>query len=307
MVKTILPVQRNKDEYEFQDDSNQPVLPTSPVELENAENIPETVQPDIDFTKCDGFMEMKEQVYQDKLAGFKKQLQQLKEGTHPEYNRKLKKLENAYKERLRLNVIWRDHMSSIIEKEYVAEKKAISKEFEEKKIELKDTLIADLEEKRKNIENQRLSIDISGDQTEPKPAMTRKLRRRPNDPLPVPDKRRKNPPIQLNYLLDDRDIDDDLREINAAKYSCVKKGGGASDRLLIDSRIEDGKLMYEKKWFLRGQPVFIEGRNTPKFPAIISAIRTEALWVKKTIDGSKVRIQLSQLIKGKFSIKRRAS
>lgn len=115
-------------------------------------------------------------------------------------------------------------MLGIIDKEYVAEKKAISKEFEEKKIELKDTLIADLEEKRKNIENQRLSIDISGDQTEPKPAMTRKLRRRPNDPLPVPDKRRKNPPIQLNYLLDDRDIDDDLREINAAKYSCVKKG-----------------------------------------------------------------------------------
>ncbi len=29
--------------------------------------------------------------------------------------------------------------------------------------------------------------------------------------------------------------------------------------------------------FLRGQPVFIEGRNIPKFPAVISAIRTEAV------------------------------
>lgn len=116
-------------------------------------------------------------------------------------------------------------MLSIIDREYVVEKKAISKEFEEKKIELKDNLISDLEEKRKNIENQRLSIDISGDQTEPKPAMTRKLRRRPNDPLPAPEKRRKNPPIQLNYLLDERDIDDDLREINAAKYSSIGKKG----------------------------------------------------------------------------------
>lgn len=38
-------------------------------------------------------------VYQEKLAGFKKQLQQLKDGSHPEYNRKLKKLEHSYKER----------------------------------------------------------------------------------------------------------------------------------------------------------------------------------------------------------------
>lgn len=38
-------------------------------------------------------------VYQDKLANLKKQLQQLKDGTHPEYNRKLKRLEAQYKER----------------------------------------------------------------------------------------------------------------------------------------------------------------------------------------------------------------
>lgn len=38
-------------------------------------------------------------VYQDKLASLKKQLQQLKDGTHPEYNRKLKRLETQYKER----------------------------------------------------------------------------------------------------------------------------------------------------------------------------------------------------------------
>lgn len=38
-------------------------------------------------------------MYRDKLASFKKQLQQLKDGTHPDYNRKLKKLEANYKER----------------------------------------------------------------------------------------------------------------------------------------------------------------------------------------------------------------
>lgn len=38
-------------------------------------------------------------MYQDKLASLKKQLQQLKDGTHPEYNRKLKRVEAQYKER----------------------------------------------------------------------------------------------------------------------------------------------------------------------------------------------------------------
>lgn len=38
-------------------------------------------------------------MYQDKLASFKKQLQQLSEGTHPEYSRKVKRLEVQYRER----------------------------------------------------------------------------------------------------------------------------------------------------------------------------------------------------------------
>lgn len=38
-------------------------------------------------------------VYQDKLASLKKQVQQLKDGSHPEYNRKVKRLEAQYKER----------------------------------------------------------------------------------------------------------------------------------------------------------------------------------------------------------------
>ena len=48
-------------------------------------------------------------MYQDKLAQLKKQLQQLKDGTLPEYMKKLKKIEQQYSERIRLNIIWRDY------------------------------------------------------------------------------------------------------------------------------------------------------------------------------------------------------
>ena len=45
-------------------------------------------------------------MYQDKLAQLKQQLQQLKNGTLPEYMKKFKKIDQQYKERLRFNEIW---------------------------------------------------------------------------------------------------------------------------------------------------------------------------------------------------------
>lgn len=47
--------------------------------------------------------------------------------------------------------------------------------------------------------------------------MTRKLRRRPNDPMPLPEKRRKAPTAQITFLLDEKDIEYDLRIINKGK------------------------------------------------------------------------------------------
>lgn len=59
-----------------------------------------------------------------------------------------------------------------------------------------------------------------------KPVMTRKLRRRPNDPVPIPEKRRKPPPAQLNYLLDEKEIEGDLKVISRGKLlGPVRKPG----------------------------------------------------------------------------------
>ena len=46
------------------------------------------------------------------------------------------------------------------------EKKAAAKEFEEKKIELRENLISDLEEKRKIIEAERHTMELTGDSME---------------------------------------------------------------------------------------------------------------------------------------------
>lgn len=69
------------------------------------------------------------------------------------------------------------------------------------------------------VENERFSLELTNDSTEIKPTVTRKLRRRPNDPVPVVEKRRKPTTGQLLiYLLDDKDIDSDLKTIHRGKY-----------------------------------------------------------------------------------------
>ena len=51
-------------------------------------------------------------MYQDKLAQLKKQLQQLKDSTLPDYMKKLKKIEQHYKERVWVNEVWYNYVVS---------------------------------------------------------------------------------------------------------------------------------------------------------------------------------------------------
>ncbi|KAJ8958196.1 hypothetical protein NQ314_006449 [Rhamnusium bicolor] len=60
-------------------------------------------------------------------------------------------------------------------------------------------------------------MELTGDSMEVKPVMTRKLRRRPNDPMPLPEKRRKAPTAQITFLLDEKEVENDLRLINKGK------------------------------------------------------------------------------------------
>lgn len=156
-------------------------------------------------------------MYQDKLANLKRQLEELKNGIHPEYIRRIKKLDSQYKERLRLNDIYKDYLIECVEKDYIYEKKAAVKEYEEKKTDLKENLLTDFEDKRKIIESEKHSMELVGDSMEVKPTVTRKLRRRPNEPLPVVEKRRKPPTGQLVLLLEEKDIENDLKLITRGK------------------------------------------------------------------------------------------
>lgn len=321
------------DEYDFEDDgyddideyrTREDALPAQPPVEDSDEDTEEASETEI--PNNDEPLEVKEQLYQDRLASLKKQLQQLEDGIHPEFLRRVKRLEHQLNERLRINKIYREHMYDVVDREYIAEKKAAAKEFEEKKIELRENLLTDFEDKRKLIENERQNMELNGDSMELKPVMKRILRRRANEPAPAPEKRRKPITNTLTFQLDERDIEADLRAIarhspppaprhhapphnppprkHLNSNSCdspVREGGETTE-----TRVEDGKLLYERRWYHRGQSVSVEGRDLPKFPGHIHAITDEAIWVKKT-NLERVRIYISHLARGKVTLKRRAS
>ncbi|XP_077533703.1 sin3 histone deacetylase corepressor complex component SDS3 [Haemaphysalis longicornis] len=302
--------------------------------------------------------EIKEQMYRDKLAMLKKQLAQLKEDSHPEYLKRLRKIEQHYQERLFMNEVFQSHEVERVEREYTHEKKAAFREFEEKKIDLRESLIMELEEKRRMVEAERSTIELMGGKTgekvvpssrnrhtqwgrseasvwvqhfrqlatirsslpwcadsmEVKSVTTRKLRRRPNDPLPMPEKRRKTSPTQLNFLLDEAEIHDDLKILNKGKTASLSKridyedfGNVDHGSHAIEARIEDGKLFYERKCYQRGQSVCVDSKDMGRFFGVISAVGTSEFWVKKTSDSGKVKIHLSQLLKGKVVLRRKSA
>ena len=55
----------------------------------------------------------------------------------------------------------------------------------------------------------------------------------------------------------------------------------------------------------RGQTVQVEGKKA-RFAGVISAIGTEAVWVRRPADGGKVKISIWQLCRGKFTLGRKA-
>ncbi|KAK0141977.1 Sin3 histone deacetylase corepressor complex component SDS3 [Merluccius polli] len=232
-----------------------------------------------DLTKHDedDYVEIKEQMYQDKLASLKRQLQQLQEDLF-----------------LQLE-------TEQVERNYIKEKKAAVKEFDDKKVELKENLIAEYEEKKKMIENEKVTMELTGDSMEVKPIMTRKLRRRPNDPVPIPDKRRKPAPDILNQRTD-HGGPENAKQVSPSSPEHLPTTPVENPSQRYEARIEEGKLYYDKRWYHKSQAVYLESKDNTKISCVICSI-----WVRKTSDSTKMRIYLGQLQRGAFVIRRRSA
>ncbi|NXW67328.1 SDS3 deacetylase, partial [Hirundo rustica] len=276
-------------------------------------------------------------MYQDKLASLKRQLQQLQEGTLQEYQKRMKKLDQQYKERIRN--AGKENLDSLAalpcwKLATTATKKKSNLLCERGEIIFLVPCVGKLLLLLTpfSLVLSALQLHYSTDSMEVKPIMTRKLRRRPNDPVPIPDKRRKPAPdilswthCWLNYLLTDEQIMEDLRTLNKmgtcwslTRVSPLSPASPSSPEHLpatpaespaqrFEARIEDGKLYYDKRWYHKSQAIYLESKENTKISCVISSVGANEIWVRKTSDSTKMRIYLGQLQRGVFVIRRRSA
>lgn len=158
------------------------------------------VQSSASRNPIDGSNGIKEQIYKHKLAELKNQLATLEKGTHPDYVKGMKSIEKTYNDRIFFTRCIFELEQKIIDNDYEIEKTAAEKEFEERNSELVDNLVHTYQDKKKMLLTDSNIELILHDTTEPKTFPTRKLRRRPNEPIPLPDRRRRTPPAQISTL-----------------------------------------------------------------------------------------------------------
>jgi Sin3 histone deacetylase corepressor complex component SDS3 len=217
--------------------------------------------------------EAKSSSFEEKLAALHAQLKQVEDGTDLDFLQEVARIKEERDKRLFVAESFRVYETQCVKEEFEREKTQAETEFEVKKVELKECLMHDQQDKKRAYENYRHTAELSTggglDSFEPKTMVTRKLRRRHYEPLPMPEKRRKLAPLSsLVYVLDEHEVDDDLKVIFKGKITSnpklltspvpvAKNDGGA----VYEARIEDGKLYYENRAFHKGQHIFIDSKE----------------------------------------------
>jgi len=263
-------------------------------------------------------------MYQEKIKDLRRQLEQLKEGSHPEYRSRLRQLEQQKEDLTKMTEAFRDYEKRETEREYEREKRQAKQELERKKIDLKESLLQELVEKKKSIENEKATLELTGEIMEVKTMSTRKLRRRPNDPPPQADsKKRKTNGAQLNYLLTEDSIVSDLKKLHKLHKGFFSERSSSKVKFTFtgseinpvdvnikhhfEARVDDGKLFYDKKWYHKSQAIFLEHKDGARYNALIHSIEPNEIWIKKIQENKRLKIYLSHLQKGKYFIRRRTT
>lgn len=140
-------------------------------------------------------------------------------GTNAEYSRQIASLERKRVEQIRIAECYKEFQIRSAENAFLAEKAEAEKEFEAKKLETYEQMLAALTEKRRQLEEEKSSLDLSAELTDGRGAVTRNRRRLREPEKPQPEKRRKTVVVPSPILVDmlkEQDILDDLAVIRRA-------------------------------------------------------------------------------------------
>uniref|UniRef100_A0A9J7X981 BRMS1 like transcriptional repressor a n=2 Tax=Cyprinus carpio TaxID=7962 RepID=A0A9J7X981_CYPCA len=256
------------------------------------------------------FTDLKDQLYKERLSQVDAKLQEVMSGKAPEYLEPLANLQENMQIRTKVAGIFRELCLESVKNKYDCETQAAFQHWESEKLLLFDTVQSELEEKIRRLEEDRHSIDITSELWNDE-LQSRKNKKK--DPF-SPDKKKKPVVVFLTcarpyivYMLQDLDILEDWTAIRKAMATLgphrVKTDvSSKSDKHQHNARSEDGRLFYDGEWYSRGQAICIDKKDEYPTSAIITTINHDEVWFKR-VDGSKSKLYISQLQKGKYTIK----
>ncbi|KAJ8270003.1 hypothetical protein GJAV_G00109200 [Gymnothorax javanicus] len=252
------------------------------------------------------FTDLKDQLYKERLSQVDLKLQEVMAGSAPEYLEPLANLQESMKIRTKVAGIYRELCLESVKNKYDCEVQAAFQHWESEKLLLFDTVQCELEEKIRRLEEDRHSIDITSELWNDG---LQSKKNRKKDPF-SPDKKKK--PVVVSgpyivYMLQDLDILEDWTAIRKAVATLaphrVKADAPAkNEKYQHSARSEEGRLFYDGEWYGRGQTICIHKKDEYPTSAIITTINHDEVWFKRS-DGSKSKLYVSQLQKGRYTIK----
>ncbi|KAJ3026115.1 hypothetical protein HK097_006527, partial [Rhizophlyctis rosea] len=182
----------------------------------------------------------KETIYQDRLSYFRQEIREVQNGTHPDFEESITKLEQQRDEIIRRAELFRDYQLERVERLYESERETTVREYTQERQGLREKMMAALEERKRKLKEDRDSFDINNfDVTlDAKQSMgTRKHTRAAAGKAPEEgrkEKRRKvdkNPQLQgMAFLLGENEVTEDLTVLRRAVANAQKKAANAANK-----------------------------------------------------------------------------
>ncbi|MGH0171162.1 UNVERIFIED_CONTAM: hypothetical protein FKN15_060381 [Acipenser sinensis] len=234
------------------------------------------------------FTDLKDQLYKERLSQVDAKLQEVIAGKAQEYLEPLATLQDNMQIRSKVAGIYRELSLESVKNKYDCEIQAAFQHWESEKLLLFDTVQSELEEKIRRLEEDRHNIDITSELWNDE-IQSRKNKKK--DPF-SPDKKKK--PIVVSDIL--------LSLRNLGMMNLPTNASTKGEKHQHSARSEEGRLFYDGEWYSRGQTICIDKKDEYPTSAIITTINHDEVWFKR-LDGSKSKLYISQLQKGKYSIK----
>ncbi|XP_077184721.1 breast cancer metastasis-suppressor 1 isoform X1 [Paroedura picta] len=256
------------------------------------------------------FSEIKEKLFKERLSQVKMKLEDVMVGKAVEYLDPLGVLQNHMQIRIEVAGIYKNFCLEVIRHKHRCELQGAQQHLESEKLLLYDTLQERLLERIQRLEDDRHSVGLTSEWWDDK--LRPKHSAKEWDPF-RPGKRKKPPLVSgpyIVYMLRDIDIMEDWTAIKKAKSAVSPpkrkiegsvKGEKLPSPALFSAHCEDGHLHYEGDIYVKGQSISLQVGEEAPVQAVITAISTGEVWLRRE-DGSKTKIYVSQLQKGKYSV-----